>query len=168
MLTPNIEAEIIFFHYWDIILCPHRHRQSRSHLCLQHQWWILGFHPETVECDSGNRQLWDCEICCSVWMNISLWTLWDSSSDIERAAYYNHKTFLSGLVFFQWRWESGEVQIHQQTANILPVFKKSRKEWLQACQSTSVPGENMEKVTLAITMIFCSVRLWRTKWAAYI
>ncbi|PKU45147.1 rna-directed dna polymerase from mobile element jockey- hypothetical protein [Limosa lapponica baueri] len=56
-------------------------------------------------------------------------------------------------VIFQWSWESGEFPVDWKLANVIPVFKKGKKEEsgnYRPVGLTSVPGKIMEKVFLGV------------------
>lgn len=57
------------------------------------------------------------------------------------------------FIIFQWSWESGEVPVDWKLANIVPVFKKGKKEDPVNYRPVSlvpVPGKNMEEFILRI------------------
>ncbi|KAK4811098.1 hypothetical protein QYF61_016384, partial [Mycteria americana] len=57
-------------------------------------------------------------------------------------------------IIFQWPWESGEVPVDWKLANVVPIFKKGKKEDpgnYRPVSLTSVPGKIMEKVILGVT-----------------
>ena len=54
-------------------------------------------------------------------------------------------------IIFQRSWESGEVPVDWKLANVVPIFKKGKKEDpgnYRPVSLTSVPGKTMEKVIL--------------------
>ncbi|PKU43370.1 rna-directed dna polymerase from mobile element jockey-like [Limosa lapponica baueri] len=56
-------------------------------------------------------------------------------------------------VIFQWSWESGEFPVDWKLANVVPIFKKGKKEDpgnYRPVSLTSVPGKVMEKVILGV------------------
>ncbi|XP_009955258.1 PREDICTED: bromodomain adjacent to zinc finger domain protein 2B-like [Leptosomus discolor] len=56
-------------------------------------------------------------------------------------------------IIFQWPWESGEVPVDWKLANVVPVFKKGKKEEpgnYRPVSLTSVPGKIMEKFILGV------------------
>ena len=51
-------------------------------------------------------------------------------------------------ILFQWYWESGEVTVNWKLANVVPVFKKSKKKdpgIYRLVSFTSVPDKNYEE-----------------------
>ncbi|GAB0179602.1 mitochondrial enolase superfamily member 1 [Grus japonensis] len=58
------------------------------------------------------------------------------------------------FIIFQQSWEYGEVSINRKLANVVPIFKKGKKEDpgnYRPVSLTSVPGKIMEKVILGVT-----------------
>ncbi|GAB0179367.1 mitochondrial enolase superfamily member 1 [Grus japonensis] len=56
-------------------------------------------------------------------------------------------------IIFQQTWESGEVPVDWKLANVVPIFKKGKKEDpgnYRPVSLTSVPGKIMEKVILGV------------------
>ncbi|GAB0204012.1 mitochondrial enolase superfamily member 1 [Grus japonensis] len=56
-------------------------------------------------------------------------------------------------IIFQWSWESGEVPVDWKLANVVPTFKKGKKEApgnYRPVSLTSVPGKIMEKIMLGV------------------
>ncbi|GAB0205885.1 mitochondrial enolase superfamily member 1 [Grus japonensis] len=56
-------------------------------------------------------------------------------------------------IIFQWSWESGEVSVDWKLANVVPIFKKGKKEDpgnYRPVSPTSVPGKNIEKMMLQV------------------
>ena len=56
-------------------------------------------------------------------------------------------------IIFQWSWESGEVPVDWKLANVVPIFKKGKKEDpgnYRPVSLTSVPAKIMEKVILGV------------------
>ncbi|GAB0208021.1 mitochondrial enolase superfamily member 1 [Grus japonensis] len=56
-------------------------------------------------------------------------------------------------IIFQWSWESGEVPVDWKLANVVPTFKKGKKEApgnYRPVSLTSVPGKIMEKIRLGV------------------
>lgn len=55
-------------------------------------------------------------------------------------------------IIFQWSWKSGEVPFDRNLANIVPVFKKSKKKrpwYLQICKF-HLSGKIMKKIFLGV------------------
>ncbi|KFP46361.1 RNA-directed DNA polymerase from mobile element jockey, partial [Cathartes aura] len=56
-------------------------------------------------------------------------------------------------VIYQWSWESGEVPVNWKLANVIPIFKKGKKEDpgnYRPVGLTLVPGKIMEKIILGV------------------
>ena len=56
-------------------------------------------------------------------------------------------------IIFQWSWESGEVPVDWKLANVVPIFKKSKKEDpgnYRPVNCTLVPGKILEQVILGV------------------
>ena len=52
-------------------------------------------------------------------------------------------------IIFPWSWESGEVPVGSELANVIAILKKSKKEDpgnYRPVSLTSVPGKTMEKL----------------------
>jgi len=56
-------------------------------------------------------------------------------------------------IIFQWSWESGEVPVNWKLTNVVPVFKKGKKEDPDNYRVSlnSVHGNIMEKFILGVT-----------------
>ncbi|KAJ7407286.1 hypothetical protein WISP_127597 [Willisornis vidua] len=90
-----------------------------------------------------------CGICCSSWIPTNLWGLMGFSEE-------SSKTWLADvttkpLLIFEWSWESIWVPVDWKLANIVPVFKRGKKENLRNYRLISVPGKVMEKIILGST-----------------
>ncbi|KFP51778.1 RNA-directed DNA polymerase from mobile element jockey, partial [Cathartes aura] len=62
---------------------------------------------------------------------------------------------IAGLlsIIFQQSWESGEVPVDWKLANVVPIFKKGKKQDpgnYRLVALTSVPGKIMEKVIMGV------------------
>lgn len=56
-------------------------------------------------------------------------------------------------IVFLWSWKSGEVPVKWKQANVVPIFKKDKKEDPsnnQPVSVTSVPGKIMQKIILEV------------------
>lgn len=56
-------------------------------------------------------------------------------------------------VIYQWYWEPGEVPVNWKVANVIPDFKKGKKEDpsnYRPVTLTSVPGKIIEKIILGV------------------
>ncbi|KAJ7425333.1 hypothetical protein BTVI_03250 [Pitangus sulphuratus] len=76
-----------------------------------------------------------------------------SAFQVELCTMYCTEDFIDVIspMFTQWSWESGEVPVDWKLTDIVPVFKKGKKEDPRNYRSislTSLPGKAMEKIIL--------------------
>ncbi|KAJ7408436.1 RNA-directed DNA polymerase from mobile element jockey-like protein [Pitangus sulphuratus] len=89
-----------------------------------------------------------CGICCSSWIPTNLWGLMGFIPESSKSWLMSWQNL--SMIFEQY-WESGDVSADWKLDNVVPIFKKGKKQDLGNYRSvslTSVPSKVTEKTIL--------------------